>query len=410
MPVRIIFRGSILFNFKDGELRAQLVNDPHARGVHNHRPRIALIAQDESGQLFSGAAHPLAERSVVTLTPLRADRGRRREVTGGVTRCDGTFSEHVPKLASLLPKGTKPGAPREEYVSATIVVPAGRIRAGRIAGWGVGEQERMATMRFLRMEGMDCFRFGHCADETIVEIDDSDVLTIRQSVSKPKRTRELAREGATSGHGASTGPKGPHYPLAEHVAELSEGNAGAPQLPSTITLSAFTHSNPEGDTEYVHESDPDWIDVLVTNFPPQRLRPVPWGMHFQSLFQAAGYDQLRFHECDRQQFSVAARQHDPLAWLEDIRYHHDDEQSSGGILLHEHGAHGDDGHGEDLPAMGLPFPFVSGATNERLTLADERARPTLRALVSLPEGCGRFPAANSPESRPICLQGCGSGC
>ena len=64
-------------------------------------------------------------------------------------------------------------------------------------------------------------------------------------------------------------------------------------LAITSTDGTFTDTAVNADASADRDDQhvaPDTVEILITNLPPQRRKPVPWSVHYQWLFRAAGYD------------------------------------------------------------------------------------------------------------------------
>ena len=131
MPVRIFFRGLVLFRFPTqgddaGKLVAELITEPTGPsgppGPHHHQTEI---------QILTGVRH-------VPPTPL--PHGRRIDITvpgkGAVSR-SRSFEAHVPKLSELA--GGRPrGSQNRDFVRNTITVNRGVIRVRNLVTWDSG--------------------------------------------------------------------------------------------------------------------------------------------------------------------------------------------------------------------------------------------------------------------------------
>ena len=68
----------------------------------------------------------------------------------------------------------------------------------------------------------------------------------------------------------------------------------------------------------VDDIDPNTVELQVTNLTARRRRPVFWGLHFQLLFEAAGYPPRDYtNEPQFQAFVRAANDYDPDEWRND---------------------------------------------------------------------------------------------
>jgi hypothetical protein len=70
----------------------------------------------------------------------------------------------------------------------------------------------------------------------------------------------------------------------------------------------------------VEEVDPNTVEILFTNYAPQRLRPVFWSLHYEAFFQAAGFPTLDYTGSRQfQSFEQVALGYDADQWNEDAK-------------------------------------------------------------------------------------------
>jgi hypothetical protein len=81
----------------------------------------------------------------------------------------------------------------------------------------------------------------------------------------------------------------------------------------------------------------DSVEVLITNYEPQRAKPAPWGLDFQWLFAAAGYGEADLSSQEFEDFVHFATRFDCDLLDEDWKE------------LLPHGP------------VALPFPYIAGA-------------------------------------------------
>ena len=68
----------------------------------------------------------------------------------------------------------------------------------------------------------------------------------------------------------------------------------------------------------VDDIDPNTVELQITNLTARRRRPVFWGLHFQLLFEAAGFAPRDYtNEPQFQAFVRAANDYDPDEWRTD---------------------------------------------------------------------------------------------
>jgi hypothetical protein len=116
---------------------------------------------------------------------------------------------------------------------------------------------------------------------------------------------------------------------------------------------------------------PNMVEILITNFAPQRAKPLPWSLHYRWVFEAAGYTARILRRDDLDKFDRAVAGYDESTL-----------RAEKAMFLHE------EANGEKV---GLPFPYID--LNNRLLA---RATPT-----------GPAPAMMmaDPWDRPLCPLG-----
>ena len=280
MRVRIIFRGLTLFTFERpsrgsaagdnlGTLTAHLVNRQGHPGSHQHVPRIGIIGRDLPGGGREHVTYGLDPRGDVTLA--LADHG----AASGVT-ADGSFLDYVPCLRDLHwadPVGFNP-----DFVISRVVIPVGRIRARDFVAWDWhGNQP-------VEVAYMETVHRGFAANEVVVDVGDDDDIDA-------------------------------HVP--GRFLSIRSGNA---EIPARLWPLSKGGEPPLNDVS-VNE-----VEIQVTNFAPQRRRAVPWSLHYQWLFDAAGYPRRPetggnpgyVNVEQYEAFLRAARQYDPAEWSLDL--------------------------------------------------------------------------------------------
>ena len=257
MPVRIIFRGLVLFQFPEtgpnvGRLVASLINNRaltggfenasrpqpgHGRHEHDHSAEIQILTGEGPGH----DPRPRLLRPDVDVDIVV--RGEKK-----ITRAR-SFDRHVPDLAAVIANGIEPvrtagrGEPNTTLIQNVVTVDRGVVRAKNVIDWDqeghplsgnpAERGERPGSPVLVKFMGSNVR--GHMASEVIVEIDDADQVDLR-SAQDPKLN----------------GPR---------------RGTGRPS----------------------HRVPPETVEVLVTNYEFRRDRPVAWGLDYQWLFETAGY-------------------------------------------------------------------------------------------------------------------------
>lgn len=173
-----------------------------------------------------------------------------------------SFVDHVPQLR-LLHLGPK-GREDSQYRAAEVIVPAGVIRARELVTWQVNGTESPAEVRFMNSDVR-----GHVASETVLEVEGS-ALTIQTD-----------------------------SPIAG--------------LPGSLTPLAAA-----GGLE--DEVGPDTVEILITNFGPQRSMPVPWSLHYQWTFRFAGYADVPFDQARFTRFTDDLGAAYASEWAQDFQH------------------------------------------------------------------------------------------
>ena len=279
MPVRIIFRGLILFRFPDagedaGKIVAELISDnaiapkgasvagqPHA---HHHQSEIQVL----TGQ-GPAAPRPLLQNSKVEITgPTRPAIER-----------SPSYEQFVPKLSEIaahsgaMRAGPKKGALNDRYLRSTVTINGGLLRARNVVTWDAsgfpldGGPNGVSAARSGELKFLGSDVQGHMANEVVVEILDDDSVEI----------------------------------------------GGAPEATGQPSLNrrhrAIQAPNP-------HTSS-DSVEILINNFEFQRRKPVPWGIDFQWLFMRLGYPAVDLSGPEYDRFNNAANGYDADLWAED---------------------------------------------------------------------------------------------
>jgi hypothetical protein len=263
VPVRIFFRGLVLFRFPDkgddaGKIVAELISDPvkePPRRDHHHDTEI---------QIFGRPAHAV---------PRNLPRGSRIDITVNQAldpERTPSFLAHVPTLSQVARAYDPALAPTlkrdENYVSSRVVINGGQIRAKSLVTWDIGSfpldgsppagaaPGSPAVLKFVR-----CDLVAHLANEVVVEFPDGTEATI---------SRDTASQGNLNGTYRRIG------------------------APNGLTSS-------------------DSVEILVNNYEYQRAKPTPWGLDFQWLFRRAGYNPVELEGQEFTNLQAFGRQYGP---------------------------------------------------------------------------------------------------
>lgn len=279
MPVRIIFRGLILFRFPQapdpdaGKLVAELINNPniarrgkqetssrppHGPHEHNHDAQIQIATDHGKGdKRVPVTLKPPAFRGQQIRTP-----GERIDIT--VLGVDGkpisptnvepheSFKRYVPRLVDVIRAGTPEVRQMEgrrrardpRLIRNTIVLNHGQIRVRQLVTWDEGgfpldpsrdpRGSRPALTGFVKFVGSDFD--GFVASEFVVDIDNATAVNV-------KSTRNSRLTAKHNGRG-----------------------------------------------QLNHRVPYETVEILITNYEYQENTALPWGLDFQWLFQAAGFE------------------------------------------------------------------------------------------------------------------------
>lgn len=300
MRVRIIFRGLVLFQFERsreessglphrGRLRAWLIggaDSKHPPGDlrHVHTPTMGIIGR------------VARRRGTKTLEILDLKSGLNRGATtiSLAGAADGVspslaFDEHVPRLTTMYDE--PPSAPKHSVSPTWIDVPHGTIRSRDLVSWDF-EGNRPIEVAFMSTK----YR-GFVANEAVVDIgDDNDYEDDDDNrVATIASTTDLLR-----------------YLPTDPVIRRELLPSGAKRL-EELALWPLTKGN-----AYRDETDPNTLEILITNFAPQRRRSVFWSLHYQWLFAASGFGNKRFTDsAEFKAFKASALAYDRTEWAID---------------------------------------------------------------------------------------------
>lgn len=362
MPVRIIFRGLILFELRnDGTLVAELINKPEIKrrpeketkskppgGPHEHRhdARIQIATDDETRSVLRPVDLAQGEDINIVLA--------NQPVTTGPE-----FFDHVPRLGEVISaasigglKHPPTGTPDDRLVRNTITVRGGELRVRNVVMWDHGAFPLSGNLRdrgrytasHVPLKFVGSRWQGHMASEFVVEHwDVSSVdLTAAGNLSKDK------------------------------FVELGPGEA--------LPQDKFP-KKPNATGKVSHRVPYDTVEILITNYEVQEHKAVPWGLDFQWLFERVGYAPVDL-SADFGLFERLGRAFDSGIYDNDRRL----------LLEPRPGVNNFDDN-----TVGLPFPYVPPdvALGTLKKLESSSDKPTPRAPLT----------KNEEEDRPICVGG-----
>jgi hypothetical protein len=356
VPVRIIFRGLVLFKVTEGDngsIVAKLVDaggavaapggghdmagmsHPTQSGgggggqhspLHRHESEIQIYSRTTAGDDYS----EYGKLARGTTKPGNIDITFPGIVPRPVKRAD-SYKDYCPKLSAVMHdlSDTHYGSPHrhddrdvmDSFVPNTITVHGGTIRTRALVTWDAGafplpqegsvgvETEVPAEVKFVGSKAR-----GFMASECIIDVPNAEQADVDGRVAGlPKKVRD--------------------------------GN---------------------GQGKHSLRVPPNTVEILVTNFPPQREKALPWSAHFRWMFEAAGYLPIRLDEDEFAGFAAFAGHYDPGALREDA------------TLL------------RDANGNGFPIPYLDKLN--RLTPVN-------------PAHVGPGHVGNDPWNRPLCPQG-----
>jgi hypothetical protein len=351
MRTRIIFRGLTLFTFetKDaanagpnenlGTMTAWLISSPnpnHAGDpLHTHKPRYAALGRDVDSK---NHGHNGVKQDIDADLTIRDNCYRD---TGVVV--DGSFLDYVPSFRDLRPDFQQQRLDLS-FVKRKIIIPQGRVRTGEFIFWDwYGKTPA-------RVGYMGTRYGGFATNEVIVDIGDDDDF----DADDPKCYLEITHD------------KGGPNQRVEKLWPLAKGR------------------------NFSDDIDPNTVEVVITNLPARRRRPVFWGSHFQMIFDALGCPPLDYTGTPQYvAFDGAARAYDAYEWQ----------------------------HDQMMVQPTQPFPFIvdpkndvlSGIARAPVPLIVNGAPPTPVAMrqsgEGIPGGGGGSPGArhlHDPHNTEIC--------
>ena len=297
MRARILFRGLTLFSFEKttanarpgenlGTMTAWLVSDPKHIGMplHTHKPFLGFIGRDR------GKKEGRVETKRWIPKEMKIDLTGHNVPDGVVVQ--GSFLDYVPRIGALKYAMQRS---REEivkclaesdHVMTRVIIPRGKVSAKDFITWDwYGNTPA-------RVSYMDTNFHGFGTNEVVVDIgDDSDF-----HADDEKKCLVIAGRG----------PNKVQMSVEPNTSATYEFNASL---------------WPRSKTATDDDIDPNCVEVRITNLPAKRRRPVFWGVHFQSLFDAAGYTRPAGYTNVNQynSFVSAALEYDSNEWLTDSK-------------------------------------------------------------------------------------------
>lgn len=260
MPVRIIFRGLILFDVQnegeeDGTITAYLIDGSNALpamgamhgasgadhgAMHKHTAEIQIF----TGQSNNTEAKRLVPRGRLDLRATGA--GCASLGNNDAVRRDSSYVAHCPSLPQIAESANLGGmlsSPDPAFVSHTVTINRGTIRVRDLVSWDAGAPELphslpSGTHLPARVKFLGADIAGYMASEAVIDVLNADEVHIGGSDDRL------------------------NTPADRPVTGVSEANLRVP---------------------------PNTAEILITNFAPQRRFALPWTFHYGWMFQAAGY-------------------------------------------------------------------------------------------------------------------------
>lgn len=269
MPVRIIFRGLMLFQIPEtganaGKLVAYLINDAEFGATrkgraHDHNAEIQILTGAERGaKLVPKILKRKATLDIVVPGPEGVSAG-------------STFDQHLPDLEAVIANATQAirdagrGEPNRDLIQNVVTVNRGIVRVRDVVEWDQGgyplsgdpdeRGERATSPAVAKFMGSSVR--GHMASDVIVEIDDAQGVRFN---SAHDRRFNVRKKGVAA-------PTDPHMPART-------------------------------------------VEILITNYESPGDKPTPWGLDFQWLFEAAGYNAANLASPEFTAFVDAGRAYD----------------------------------------------------------------------------------------------------
>jgi hypothetical protein len=265
VPVRIVFEGLTLFQFPEtgphaGKLVAYLINDAESaktRPEHDHDTEVLILTGEERGNEL---VPKILTRDATLDITVPGPKGARPSTS---------FRQHVPDLGAVIEKATPAirnagrRAPNIGLIQNMVTVDRGIVRVKDVTVWDQGGYplsgdsaeigERATSPVAVKFMGSTVR--GHIASNVAVEIDAEEV----QLVCDHDNRFNVPKRGSAN-------------PTDTHI------------LPGTV-------------------------EIRITNY-ERAGKPTPWGLDFQWLFQAAGYNEADLGGTEFEAWVVAGRAYD----------------------------------------------------------------------------------------------------
>jgi hypothetical protein len=295
-------------------MTAHLISDPACKGMPQgeHVPKLGVNGRDrDTGAVSSGVKQQFD-------TNMRVEQKGLTQPAGVIV--DQSFLDYVPDLTALH-WGTSSGLARK-FITRSIEIPCGTVRTGDFISWP-WRGNTPATVGY-----MDTFFGGYGANEVVVEVgDDSDI-----DANDPNNCLEVSA-GETCDR---------YWPLIK-----------GSQLGDDI--------------------EPNTVEVVFTNLTTVRRRPIFWSLHYQAVFDAAGFPRRSYvNTAQFRALDAEATKYDAYEWQADRKMISVDP--------------------------GQPFPFLSDPKKDvRPGIAKATSPYIVQDIPSIP---GRQRADGIPQTMP----------
>ena len=270
MPVRIVFEGLMLFQFPEtgpnaGKLVAYLINDDGLAGEsngpeHDHDAEVLILTGEEKG---TALVPKILKRGATLDIVVPGQKG---------AKPSQSFTDHVADLGAIIANGTPAvrnagrGEPNSLLVQNIVTIDRGLARVQDVTVWDQGGYPlsgdpkdvgtRAGSHAVVKFMGSSIG--GHMASKVVVEIDDAQ--TVKLECDHDNRFN-VPKKG-------SSNPTDPHMP-------------------------------------------PRTVEIRITNYERPGAKPTPWGLDFQWLFEAAGYEAVDLASPVFEAWVDAASRYDP---------------------------------------------------------------------------------------------------